>query len=557
MATTYQPTLEDIAHLAKTQPEKFSSATGTLRSIENVMGHDPIISASTGPTTINNHYDDYLKHGGDELLESPIPKEVSIINDIPSVDSDFKNAACDCESNAPCCIKTLIIGCDHKSKRISLPEKDDKNKSHACTVSLIADKQLGSGKGDKLKATFYHGFEHRCGMVEGPYLLLEGNGFEVTGREIKEDIYYDDRKKFSMLSDYKKVKFLAFDLFDSLEYERLAQEYKLKVVSCEGAGSNFGATIKLYPHVQWKGSLSSEMAGTIYSNPIPPKYEGKISLGLEGVYDSDIFKIEVPLKEEGNESANAQDMMPLYKKISGAISNKLSFPRQDIESDPTQSYIKINQAFNVKDAGFKIVELDDKNDVGIEGKIKVSFDPILGVEINVDIVDAVLTALKAYPALSGISSAIKKARSRAALGVSTADGKTKARFHAGINLTANSKVTAEYTVSKVLSEKKWKKEASGSGVIGLEVRAVVKGEGETYFIKGSFEAEGKAKSELELKLSGGSGKNYNAKCELEFNGIKLEYKAKASLGGPRGGISKSNGGEFVVLDKSSLGSFTI
>ena len=180
MAATYQPTLEDIAHLAKTQPEKFSSASGTLRSIENVMGHDPIVSASTGPATINNHYDDYLKHGGDELLESPIPKEVPIINDVPSVDPEFNNAACDCESNAPCCIKTLTIGCDHAKKRTVLPNGN-------CDVSLVADKDFPEGKGDLIKATFDHGLEVKCHMQNQPYLILRGDSLVKTGKVIEEN----------------------------------------------------------------------------------------------------------------------------------------------------------------------------------------------------------------------------------------------------------------------------------------------------------------------------------------------------------------------------------
>lgn len=116
---SYVPTIEDIAYLAENQPDKFTSAVRTLRSMSNALrnGNDTV-GQTTQAITIRRHYGNYLANGGKPLTESPIPRE--------PVDTDggqdpILGAACvECSSQTPCIEQVVVVCHSGENTRVTL-----------------------------------------------------------------------------------------------------------------------------------------------------------------------------------------------------------------------------------------------------------------------------------------------------------------------------------------------------------------------------------------------------------------------------------------------------
>ena len=173
--TSYTPTLEDIAYLAKTQPGSFSSITQTNRSIANAFKHP---SDRVRDTTTSAHYNDYLKNGGEPLTKSPIPP-------VPDADGDgildpaFTAACPDCEANKPCCVFSgKIMDASDNSRKlvwpyvVALPERSPESRPPT-TMLTIADKVEGSYLVSKLNVSTTG---RNCEVKNRNYPVLEQEG---------------------------------------------------------------------------------------------------------------------------------------------------------------------------------------------------------------------------------------------------------------------------------------------------------------------------------------------------------------------------------------------
>ncbi|MFK7942903.1 MAG: hypothetical protein AB8B85_08350 [Paracoccaceae bacterium] len=107
---TYEPTIEDIAYLAQTQPENFTSALQTSRSIRDAMAQGGSDGAGQiiEQTAVDAHYGDYLNNGGEALTESPIPPDPPADGSV--MDTEQGEANCNCETLTPC-IKKITVTC--------------------------------------------------------------------------------------------------------------------------------------------------------------------------------------------------------------------------------------------------------------------------------------------------------------------------------------------------------------------------------------------------------------------------------------------------------------
>ncbi|WP_075179635.1 hypothetical protein [Neptunomonas phycophila] len=564
MTGIYKPTLEDIAYLANEHPEKFKNANETLRSIENVMNHDPVVRASTEDATIINQYEDYLKRGGEHLSDSPIPKEASVESDVPAMDAGFSNTACGCKSNAPCCVTKLTIGCEHKKIRLILPEpkKEDaegkKLIKDSCSITLVGDKDLDGKKGDKLIVALENNVEPLCNKNSGPELLLTGHGLDVRGKKIKQNVFYKDEYDFAGLTAAKKFMFLIYDTFANNKIENIAQQYRVDVLSCGQRSNSFGVDVNLYPNINWSGDIEMENSITIFfGTNVLPVWVGKAAGKLKGVYGQHEFSLGQELMELKGEAA--APMFPFFGKVKDLIVNKFGSGNVESEGTSIGSSLKIYQKFSLKDTGMTVAESNQtKSGMAIDATLKVALDPLLGIEGKIDIVQLVLNAIKLSGAGAPVAVAIEEARERAAKGWGNENSKAKGKIYAGINLILKSGIKGEFSASVELrDELDWTNKASGGGYVSVTLEVVVKGEAEVYFIKGSFEASGNAQTSIELNLSRETGVDYLAKCELEWGGLKLEYTGKAAGGFSKTTIEKTTKGEIPIFQKETLGSFTI
>lgn len=115
----YTPTVEDLAWLAENQPDHFSSATQTLRSLGNAVAQG---NGAAGQViqeqTVAAHYRDFLQNGGQALDESPVPVGTEEVS--PGHDPDFGSACPECESATPCITKVVVKCHDGSNTRVTL-----------------------------------------------------------------------------------------------------------------------------------------------------------------------------------------------------------------------------------------------------------------------------------------------------------------------------------------------------------------------------------------------------------------------------------------------------
>ena len=116
---SYTPSIEDIAYLAESQPDKFSSPVQTLRSLGRALKHgNDTIGREIQATTVQAHYRHYLERGGQPLTESPIPAEP--LDTGGRQDPILGSACVECASQTPCIGKVEIACHSGANPRVTL-----------------------------------------------------------------------------------------------------------------------------------------------------------------------------------------------------------------------------------------------------------------------------------------------------------------------------------------------------------------------------------------------------------------------------------------------------
>ena len=140
---SYQPSIEDIAYLAQHQPERFSSSTTTLRSIQNAMQADNVQRETLEAMTTQNHYKDFLANGGEALTESPIPPmPLPVLEGRPQAQDPEFGATCTvCASKTPCIEKVEVVCHTHaKSNQRVILQGENELVDTECKIYFVADK---------------------------------------------------------------------------------------------------------------------------------------------------------------------------------------------------------------------------------------------------------------------------------------------------------------------------------------------------------------------------------------------------------------------------------
>ncbi|WP_249978723.1 hypothetical protein [Vreelandella olivaria] len=140
---SYQPSIEDIAHLAENQPGYFSSSVQTLRSIANAMQADPVQRDALEAATTQAHYSDFLANGGQPLTESPIPPEPA--DDESRQDPVFGAVCVECASLTPCIEKVEVVCHGGENARVTLQGEGELVDTHG-NIYFVAD-QFVTGAG--------------------------------------------------------------------------------------------------------------------------------------------------------------------------------------------------------------------------------------------------------------------------------------------------------------------------------------------------------------------------------------------------------------------------
>lgn len=141
---SYVPTLEDIAYLAESQPEAFTSPVQTLRSIQAAIGHgNSAVGQVVQEQTLQAQYGNYLTNGGQPLVESPIPREPA---DTEGRQDPILGSAClECASQTPC-IEKVEVKCHSGENTRVILQGEGELAATGGKIYFVADRFV-SGEG--------------------------------------------------------------------------------------------------------------------------------------------------------------------------------------------------------------------------------------------------------------------------------------------------------------------------------------------------------------------------------------------------------------------------
>ncbi|WP_075173911.1 hypothetical protein [Neptunomonas phycophila] len=314
MTGIYKPTLEDIAYLANEHPEKFKNANETLRSIENVMNHDPVVRASTEDATIINQYEDYLKRGGEHLSDSPIPKEVEADSDIIQ-DKELSSPNCDCKPLSSCCIESVMVKDSKDATRcIKWPLEESGKKDNK--LHLVLKEIVSAGVEENVQVEIT-GNPCKQGLSEKPCVKASANYFKDRNIVKKEKVPI--RKEFALFglaSAYfpDELSYLIYFMMYYSMYESSSDsdQYRFKVDQCCSPEGTTEIIVNPVPYME----LSCEKFLAKVFVKIP--YAGKTQIGwsletgnFELTYGSQ--KVSIKAAEEGLINSNQPDKSKVLK----------------------------------------------------------------------------------------------------------------------------------------------------------------------------------------------------------------------------------------------------
>jgi len=528
MNTGYKPNLDEVEELMAANPQYFNTLQASRQIRDARANSNDTVGQIVQQSAADAQYGEYLRRGG-----PPMGADGAIPASQPIHDVDAEDAACDCNSPTPCCVTKLELGCSHTAVRLTLPREETDGRR--CMLALVADKNEG-GLHDKLKIKATRTPNPDCKMNwGGPGIISEG----PEGREIHEGFEWEQK-----LEHYDADQWPTGDLaqlgrlfgdFVFKDVDELGYDQTVMLTTCQGT-SAWGSLVKVYPKVEWGGKISGGLQGRWYTNAnftCSAAIDGEIT----GQYSNTSINISTEAKSPGEAEEHSKSVIPFLDRAMNRLKTLSSGgpPR----GSGTHSYIGLNHTFNME-GSFKLAENgNDPSRVGQEMEIKIGYNPLLGIELKLDIFDLILQAAKRYPLTSGLASALEAARERMAEGIGTrtlpdgTDGNVYASAEVELSLTGKANIG---NTEVVLSRKPEDERVTGTGRVGgdvsLELLARVEAEGKVYVISGAAKASGAGTSKLTYWLStlaeGEGEEGHRFRSKLEWEGLKFSYHTEVT-----------------------------
>lgn len=526
MNTSYQPTLDEVEELMAAQPQYFNTLQASRQIRDARANGNDTVGQIVQQAAADAQYGEYLRRGG-----PPIEADGSIPTSGGTHDVDGQDASCDCDSPTPCCVTKLELGCDHSAVRITMPRADTSD--GPCMLAMVADKGGGSGH-DTLKIKATRTPNPDCKMDwGGPGIIVES----PDGQQVHEGYEWDLKLEHSDADQWPTGDLAQLGrLFGDFVFKDVAdlgREQTLMLTTCQGT-SSWNSLLKVYPKVEWGGKLSGSLQGRWYTNnnfTCGAAIEGEIT----GQYANSSIAISTEAKAPGEAEEHSKSVMPFLDRAMSRLKSLSagSPPR----GDGTFSYIGVNHVFEME-GKFALAENgSDPSKIGQDMEIKIGYNPLLGIEIKLDIFDLILQAAKRYPLTAGLAKALEEARTRMAEGIGTrvlpdgSAGNVYAHAEVELSLTGQANIGNSQVV---ISRKPQDEKVSGTGRVGgdvsLELIARVEAEGKLYWIEGAAQARGSGKAKLTYWLStltegeGDAGDKFRSK--LDWEGLKFSYRAQ-------------------------------
>ncbi len=414
-------------------------------------------------------YDDPDPGGEVEIEEQPVPTAVP---------------------PGTCEISRVELACSHAKRghKLSLPATKSKPEDVVNVLEVVG---ASPGEGDRIKVTTTLAGP-RCGEHSADRIEV------IRPRPEQNLLFAEDFAEFT--ASYGPAKYSEW----LWPWNAKPTEYKVLQRTCD-AGARHEAIVRVYPDYKVNFALAvgldagerskqklhkSGAAGKVERRGRPAHTDWSFSISGKASYGSKTFEFDASYESK---LRNIQTINRWVKRaIDTFASVFLRFFRLDIELLLPNVSLEYDGKF---------VELDGSYRVDREWSLAFKAAPLLGVQISFDVLEGMLQALKAIPALVPVSEFLLSAKQLAA----KHDNKIE------LLLKAAGKVGLELNASKNPGQKKVQAGATGSGEVTLGFEANVEVSGSMWLV--SFKAG--------ASVSGATGVTLEPGVVREDDGIAL------------------------------------
>lgn len=333
-------------------------------------------------------------------------------------------------------------------------------------------------------------------------------------------------------------KLLTTQKFDARNYRTITSRV------CNGhappqSGAGQWLQVQVFPEVEWSAKMT---LGYKHGDPKDKKsglhYDEQATWTIGGEFEGKLGSQTYKLDMSAGAKSDAFPMFGTLLKHIGWLSKVLESMASygaDFKVSPRWPL------WTIGGGGMKLVELPGKPIVGTEGDFKFGFDPLIGLEFKVSILDWLIrfAGSLAGPPGAILAQALVQVRQRFAKGAGDAESATQASLDIDIQLTVGGEIRGGFGVKFSDGKSEIDSDASSvGGSLDIGVEGHVIGKGRVWRIEvtgagkiGAGGAEGGGPSKITGTLTPSPGKNaYGIKGKLTFNGLAFYYLLYLEVG---------------------------
>lgn len=361
----------------------------------------------------------------------------------------------------PCCPVKLRVACGHGDRGYILDVPGPKTRNGRPVLQLVADQLFRPGQGpgatpvatgssgeytlrdyirvDLIATSCQRGKPSAVGpgpwTVIGdresrdvwPAVTVSGSGVNTLGAAPYAVSAYSQGLP-PMLGDGRSAPWIGLDTF--LRHFLLPQgpvTYSVGVRSCEG-DPRFVADIEVFPKQSWSGEIgfaygsedelsykefksskdkrrrdpNAKQKGQEFNTT---KREWKVSCGMSVTYADQKIEVKAPL-DEFNYVRTATQFVRRVDDIQKLSQGANALTGISAKFEPKYPAIKLSGTVERK-------EKKGSWDVEMEGSVKLAFEPIIGLGVEIDLLDALITAAGAATGAIALTKVLLKAKKAA------------------------------------------------------------------------------------------------------------------------------------------------
>jgi len=323
---------------------------------------------------------------------------------VPQVNEEKKPPAAEKKAAAPvkaaeCEIKSIEVACEHDGKRkakVKLPAA----KGAKAPTTILEVVAANASHAEKIKTTIVLA-KPRCATHKPHALTVKGPKGSITKTEDVStvDVYYGDRNVHNL---------------DLWPWKERPVDYTFVAGGCQGPSAPI--VVRVYPNIEPSISFKFELETDDRADAKMEKAQAAGRVEKRGRPADTTWKFE--FKTKVKYGAHAAELGLTLEDKKFAWLNRLVKRGIDMfcEYFYTFTRVRLLPIFPKLSLTYegKFKEIDGSWRVGAEWSILFKADPLLGIKVKVDILDGIIQALGAIPALTAISRGLLKVKEWAA-----------------------------------------------------------------------------------------------------------------------------------------------